>query len=44
MTLIQFIFQQFIMTIEGPVHGICYNLMLTPKKPQQPAWIRVLPF
>lgn len=25
MTMIQFIFQQFIMTIEGPIHGICYK-------------------
>lgn len=44
MTMIQFVFQQFILTIEGPIRGFCYNLMLTPKKPQQSAWIRILPF
>lgn len=44
MSPLQFIFQQFIMTIEGPVHGLCYNMMLTPKKARQPAWILVLSF
>lgn len=44
MTTAQFIFQQFIMTIEGPVHGFCYNHMLTPKNPRQPGWVRGLSF
>ncbi len=44
MTPAQFIFQQFIMTLEGPVHGFCYNHMLTPRNPAQPGWVRVLAF
>lgn len=39
-----FVLQQFILTSEGIVHGLCYNQMLTAKRNAPPAWIRVLAF
>lgn len=44
MTFLQFALQQFIITTEGIVHGLCYNQMLKVRNPSQPAWIRVLSF
>ncbi len=38
------VLQQFVLSMEGLLHGICLNCMLTPKHPKQPFWLRVAYF
>lgn len=38
------VLQQAVLSLEGLLHGICLNCMLTPKRPAQPFWLRVLVF
>lgn len=42
MSPILFVLQQFVMTLEGVVHGFCYSRMLTKRREQMPSWILIL--
>lgn len=44
MTGFEMVLQQLILTLEGIIHGLCYNRMLKAANPDQPAWARVLCF